>query len=164
MLDREHAWLACWNCRACHGGEPRRRQGIALGLGEAGATVHVTGRTIEEGQAAIPLPGTIDGTAGEVTRLGGRGIAARCDHRDDAQTRAVLDRIRAEQDGRRDVSVNNVWGGHEHFHDGSELWKETGFWTAPLARWDTMFGAGVRANYAASAMAAPLMIAGAERS
>ena len=53
-------------------------KGIALGLGEAGATVYVTGRTVEEGSA--PLPGTIGSTAEEVTRLGGQGIAVQVDH------------------------------------------------------------------------------------
>ena len=38
-------------------------KGIALGLGEAGATVYVTGRTVEEGKAAVSLPGTIYQTA-----------------------------------------------------------------------------------------------------
>jgi len=58
-------------------------KGVALGLGEAGATVYITGRTVEEGRAAVDLPGTIQQTADEVTQLGGRGIALRCDHRKD---------------------------------------------------------------------------------
>jgi dehydrogenase/reductase SDR family member 1 len=132
-------------------------RGIALGLGEAGATVYVTGRTVEEGRAAVALPGTIYKTAAEVDRLGGRGIAVRCDHRDDAQVAALVVRIRTEQ-GRLDILVNNVWGGYEHFYDGTEFWTETGFWTVPLARWDAMFAAGVRAHYVASVLVAPLMI------
>jgi transposase InsO family protein len=56
-----------------------------------------------------------------VTRLGGRGIAVRCDHRDDERTRAVIERIRADRDGRLDVLVNNVWGGYEHAHRPREL-------------------------------------------
>lgn len=134
-------------------------KGVALGLGEVGATVYVTGRTEQEGHAAIPLPGTIHQTAEEVTAIGGRGIAIRCDHSDDEQTRAVFAQIAREQNGRLDVLVNNVWGGYEHFNDGTEFWKEAGFWDAPLARWDTMFAAGVRAHYACSALAAPLLIA-----
>lgn len=133
-------------------------KGIALGLGEAGATVYITGRTAEEGQAAVALPGTIHQTAEEVTKLGGKGIAIQCDHRDDGQVEAVFQRIRSEQN-RLDVLVNNVWGGYEHFNDGTEFWKEKGFWTIPLARWDTMFQAGVRAHYVSSVFAAPIMIA-----
>ncbi|MBI4928907.1 MAG: SDR family NAD(P)-dependent oxidoreductase [Anaerolineae bacterium] len=132
-------------------------RGIALGLGEAGATVYITGRTIESGQSAARLPGTIQQTADEVTQLGGQGIALRCDHRDDDQVRAVFERIQREQ-GRLDVLVNNVWAGYEHYTDGTKFWEETGFWTMPLTRWDAMFQAGVRAHYVASALAAPLMM------
>jgi len=46
-------------------------KGIALGLGEAGATVYITGRTTEANQAAVDLPGTIHQTADEVAKLGG---------------------------------------------------------------------------------------------
>ena len=92
-----------------------------------------------------------------MTGLGGQGIAVHCDHRDDAQTQALVGRIRAEQ-GRLDILVNNVWGGYEYYHDGTEFWRETGFWTVPLSRWEAMFGAGVRAHYVASVCAAPLMI------
>jgi NAD(P)-dependent dehydrogenase (short-subunit alcohol dehydrogenase family) len=133
-------------------------KGIALGLGEAGATVYITGRTVEEGKAAVALPGTIQQTAAEVTQLGGQGIAIRCDHRSDNEVDAVFQRIRTEQ-SRLDILVNNVWGGYEHFNDGTEFWKEKGFWTVPLSRWDKSFQAGVRAHYVASVLAAPIMIA-----
>lgn len=133
-------------------------KGIALGLGEAGATVYITGRTVEEGNAVVALPGTIHRTADEVTRLGGIGIAVRCDHRNDQEVETVYQRIRTEQN-RLDILVNNVWGGYEHFNDGTEFWKEKGFWTVPISRWDAMFQAGVRAHYVASVLAAPIMIA-----
>ena len=132
-------------------------KGIALGLGEAGATVYVTGRTIDEAQAAVPLPGTIHQTAAEVNQRGGRGIAVQCDHRNDDEVKAVFAQIGNEHE-RLDVLVNNVWGGYEHFNDGTEFWNETGFWTVPISRWDSMFQAGVRAHYVASVLAAPLMI------
>ena len=133
-------------------------KGIALGLGEAGATVYITGRTIDASQAAVDLPGTIYQTAEEVAKLGGQCIAIQCDHQDDQQVEAVFGRIRAEQN-RLDILVNNVWGGYEHFNDGTEFWKEKGFWTVPLSRWDKMFQAGVRAHYVSSVFAAPMMIA-----
>lgn len=133
-------------------------KGIALGLGEAGATVYITGRTVEEGKAAVDLPGTINVTAEEVSKLGGNGIAIHCDHTNDEEVKEVFQRIQDEQD-RLDILVNNVWGGYEHFNDGTEFWKEKGFWTVPLARWDKMFQAGVRAHYIASVLAAPMLIA-----
>ncbi len=135
-------------------------KGVALGLGEAGATVYVTGRTVDEKDAAVRLPGTIGQTADEVTQLGGRGVAVRCDHRDDAQTAAVIEQIRAAHGGRLDVLVNHAWGGYEHFNDGvTQFWNEKGFWNVPVSRWDACFAAGVRAHYVTSVMAAPLMIA-----
>lgn len=132
-------------------------KGIALGLGEAGATVYVTGRTVEEGQAAVSLPGTIHQTAEEIDKSGGKGIAVRCDHQEDEEVRELFQRIQAEQN-RLDILVNNVWGGYEFYNDGTEFWKEKGFWTAPISRWDKAFQAGVRAHYVASVLAAPIMI------
>src|SRR5215510_5779306 len=98
-------------------------KGVALGLGEAGATVYLTGRTVEEGKAAVALSGTIHQTAEEVRHLGGEAIPIQCDHRKDQEVEAVFQRIRSEQ-GRLDILVNNVWGGYEFFNDGTEFWKE----------------------------------------
>jgi arylsulfatase A-like enzyme len=106
-------------------------KGIALGLGEQGATVYVTGRTERGGSPTTPLDGTVQETAAEVTALGGRGVAIACDHRDDEQTRQAVGRVVTET-GRLDVLVNNVWGGYEYFWDGTEFWLEAGFWTVPI--------------------------------
>ncbi len=133
-------------------------KGIALSLGQAGATVYITGRTVKEGEAAVDLPGTIHQTAEEVNQLGGTCIAIRCDHTRDKEVEALFERIGEEQK-RLDILVNNVWGGYEHFNDGTEFWLEKGFWSAPLSRWDKMFQAGVRAHFVASVLAAPIMIA-----
>lgn len=132
-------------------------RGIALGLGEAGATVYVSGRTEAEGQGPGGLTGTIHQTAAEVSAGGGHGIAIRCDHQDDAQTEALFAQVRREQ-GQSDILVNNVWGGYEYFADGTEFWKEQGFWDAPLSRRDSMFAAGVRAHYVSGVLAVPLML------
>ncbi len=132
-------------------------KGIALGLGEAGAIVYITGRTVEEGKAAVDLPGNIYQTVEEIASLGGRGIAVRCDHTNDEEVKDLFRRIQVEQD-RLDVLVNNVWGGYEFYNDGTEFWNEKGFWTVPLSRWDKSFQAGVRAHYVASLFAAPMMI------
>jgi dehydrogenase/reductase SDR family member 1 len=133
-------------------------KGIALGLGEAGATVYITGRTVEEGKSAVSLSGTVLQTAEEVTKLGGNGIAIQCDHRNDQDVESLFERIRKDQK-RLDILVNNIWGGYEHFNDGTEFWKEKGFWTVPISRWDSMFQAGIRAHYVSSVFAAPIMIA-----
>ncbi len=133
-------------------------RGIALGLGEAGATVYLTGRTSRTGDSPGGMGDSLQAAADEVTRAGGQGIAVLCDHTDDRQTRTLFEQIRNEQ-GRLDILVNNVWGGYEHFYDGTEFWLEQGFWDMPFARWDKMFDSGVRAHFTASALAAPIMIA-----
>ncbi len=133
-------------------------KGVALGLGEAGATVYVTGRTVEEGKSAARLPGTIHQTAAEVTRLGGRGIAVRCDHENDDEVEAVFRQV-MDQDGRLDILVNNVWGGYERFTDGSPYTRDRPFWEQPPSLWDSMHRTGVRAHYVASVCACPAMVA-----
>ena len=131
-------------------------RGIALGLGEAGATVYVTGRTVEEGASASKLPGTVQATADLVSEMRGVGIAVRCDAGDDAQIAAVVRRVEEEQ-GRLDVLVNSAWGGYERFTDGSPF-NPGPFWDQPLSLWDSMHRIGVRAHYVTSALAAPLMV------
>src|SRR4051812_28747578 len=127
---------------------------IALVLGEAGATVFVTGRTMRGAAAADGLPGTIEDTADEVTARGGRGGAVRCNHAHDEDTKALFERVRAEC-GRLDILVNNVWAGYEGYTFGIPMGP---FWEQPRGQWESMFVAGVRAHLVASQLAAPLMI------
>src|SRR5207253_2927817 len=87
-------------------------KGIAIVLGERGATVYVTGRSVRGEPTTLGRPGTIEDTAEEVDRRGGVGIPVRCDHADDAQVEALFDRIRNEH-GRLDLLVNNAWSGYE---------------------------------------------------
>jgi NAD(P)-dependent dehydrogenase (short-subunit alcohol dehydrogenase family) len=94
-------------------------KGVALGLGEAGATVYVTGRTVTPGAGPMGLPGTIGETADEISRLGGTGVAVRCDHTDDGQVEAVFERIDRERGG-LDLLVNSVWGGYERMFENNE--------------------------------------------
>src|SRR5688572_31067458 len=64
-------------------------KGIALGLGEAGVTVYVTGRTTQEGTDIDKLGGNIFTTAEEATAMGGKGIAVACDHREDSDRKST---------------------------------------------------------------------------
>ncbi|MBZ0302923.1 MAG: SDR family NAD(P)-dependent oxidoreductase [Anaerolineae bacterium] len=130
-------------------------KGIALSLGEAGATVYVTGRSHQDGEALGSLPGTITHTAEEVTALGGQGIAIPCDHRDDEQVENVFKRIMAEQ-GRLDLLVNNAWAGYEGYADNRHLPPDAPFWNKPISFWDENL-AGLRWAYVASRFAAPIM-------
>jgi NAD(P)-dependent dehydrogenase (short-subunit alcohol dehydrogenase family) len=127
-------------------------RGIATVLGEEGATVYVTGRSVRGGPTTLGRPGTIDDTAEDITARGGTGIAVRCDHTDDGQVEAVFDRIRTER-GRLDLLVNNAWGGYELSPDPSFP-----FWEIELRHWDLMVNAGLRATVAASRLAAAAMV------
>ncbi len=84
-------------------------RGIACMLGEAGATVYCTGRSVRGSPATPGRPETIEETAERVTGFGGHGIAVRVDHTQEAQVRDLVARVRSEQ-GRLDVLVNNLYG------------------------------------------------------
>ena len=125
-------------------------KGIALELGAAGATVYVTGRSVEPGR----LPGTVGATAAEIDEAGGRGVAVPCDHRDDAAVAALFEQV-ATAHGRLDVLVNNVYDA-----PGSARWLGRPFWEVPAEAWDRSFAIGVRSHYVASVLAAPLLLDG----
>src|SRR5262249_39383999 len=80
-------------------------KGVAAALGAAGATVYVTGRSAEAGEA--PFGATVFATAEEVTRRGGKGVAVIVDHSDDNQVRTLFERIE-KVSGRLDILVNNA--------------------------------------------------------
>jgi dehydrogenase/reductase SDR family protein 1 len=132
-------------------------KGVAIALGEAGATVYLTGRTENPSDATVPLPGTIHETAELVRQAGGTGIALRCDHTDDQQVKQVMDRIAGEQ-GHLDILVNNAWGGYQLKQRSSKSGFHTPFWKLQPEFWDTMQTVGVRSHYVTSVFAARLMV------
>jgi NAD(P)-dependent dehydrogenase (short-subunit alcohol dehydrogenase family) len=97
-------------------------RGIAVALGEAGATVYATGRSTREGRSEVDRPETIEETAELVTESGGEGIAVRVDHLDPAQVAALVERIDADN-GRLDVLVNDIWGAEHLFEWDKPVWE-----------------------------------------
>lgn len=124
-------------------------RGIARVLGDEGATVYLTGRTVR-GSSPTGRPETLEDTAEQVTARGGVAIPVRCDHTDDAQVRATFDRIRAER-GRLDILVSNAWGGYEITVEDAPVWQ------LDPAHLDLMLGAGLRAHILSVQTAAPLL-------
>ena len=114
-------------------------RGIALALGEAGATVYCTGRSTrkkarlharklsaEKRKKALPAdyydgrPETIEETAELVTARGGKGIAVAVDHLETAQVEKLIAKIQKEQN-RLDVLVNDISESAEH-EFGKTFW------------------------------------------
>lgn len=123
-------------------------RGIALVLGELGATVYVTDRETRAHRHS-DLGGAIEDTAEEITALGGHGIAIPHDHHDDPLP--VFDRVRSEHGGVDLVVANACNGNARPFHPGP-------FWTLAPEHWDEMLTVGVRSHLATATRAAPLLI------
>src|SRR4051794_4625687 len=134
-------------------------RGVAMGLCEAGSTVHITGRTTVDGESKgeAGLAGSIHKTAAEASALGGQCIPHECDHRDDSAVEKVFGDILARH-GHIDILVNNVWAGYERMVDHGEFTWPQPFWQQPRWRWDAMFTSGLRARYVSSQLAAPSMV------
>ena len=97
-------------------------RGIAVALGEAGATVYCTGRSTRERRSEYDRPETIEETAERVSAAGGTGIAVAVDHLVPAEVSALAERIDAEQ-GRLDVLVNDIWGAEGMFEWNKPVWE-----------------------------------------
>lgn len=85
-------------------------RGIACMLGEAGATVYCTGRSLRGQPSDKNRLETIEETAEMVTQRGGTGIYVQVDHTDRVQVRALFERVKQEQNGRLDILVNDLTG------------------------------------------------------
>lgn len=104
-------------------------RGIAVELGEAGATVYCTGRSTKNNPSDLNRPETIEETAELVTKAGGQGIAVRVDHTKEDEVKALFEKVKAEQ-GKLDILVNDIWGGEKLVEWGKpfyELDLEKGF-------------------------------------
>jgi NAD(P)-dependent dehydrogenase (short-subunit alcohol dehydrogenase family) len=131
-------------------------RGIALALGAAGATVYVTGRTVRDGPKPVDqATGTIEDTAEEVTRRGGRGIPVAVDHTDPEQVGALFDLVKRGHGG-LDILACAVWGGNERFLDAA--WKRH-FWEQPTEYWHEFLDAGPHAFWLAAHAACCIMAA-----
>ena len=93
-------------------------RGIATALGEAGATVYCTGRSVAGSPGMKNRPETIHETADIVTARGGRGIAVRVDHTIPAEVASLFERV-----GQFDILVNDIWGGDDLIEWGKKLWE-----------------------------------------
>ena len=154
-------------------------RGIAIALGEAGATVYCTGRSSRTARSANAAPSprdgdvrerpklwpaeyyanrpeTIEETAELVTARGGKGIAIVVDHLEINKVEKVVARIRTEQ-RKLNVLVNDI-------SESAEYEFGQTFWNMDLKRGFAMFRNAIHTHVITSRFAAPLMIETAKAS
>lgn len=128
-------------------------KGIALQLGENGAIVYITGRTLDSEKGA-EVGGSLRETAEAIEARGGVCIPVQCDHANDQEVQRLFDQVSREQEGRLDVLVNNA------FSAVNTLSENAGkkFWELPFTMWDSVNHVGLRNHYICTTLAAKLMV------
>jgi dehydrogenase/reductase SDR family protein 1 len=133
-------------------------RGVALGLAEAGARVHITGRTLEDGghPEGLPRTGSLSAVVQAAGVYPGTVIAHRVDHASDEETEGVVRKV-IDAEGRLDVLVNCAWGGYERMVEGDQFTWVDPLWKQPMWRWDAMMDVGVRSAYCGIRIASETM-------
>lgn len=153
-------------------------RGIALQLGLAGATVYVTGRTLQKKPDSVGS--SLEEVAHEIDKRGGICVPMQCDHSNDDQVKQVFDTIKDKENGRLDVLVNNAYGGvdvNEIVSNANtnkfrwQFWKDIydllneplmvsnrgKFYELEPNLWDEINGVGLRNHYFCTVYAARMM-------
>jgi NAD(P)-dependent dehydrogenase (short-subunit alcohol dehydrogenase family) len=91
-------------------------RGIARALGEAGAIVYCTGRSITGQPSPYGRRETINETAEMIVAAGGTALSIRVDHTIEAEVQSLFARVQ-EEHGRLDVLVNGI--------AGEDMWEIT---------------------------------------
>jgi NAD(P)-dependent dehydrogenase (short-subunit alcohol dehydrogenase family) len=125
-------------------------RGIAVALGEAGATVYCTGRSTRKRGATPGRTETIEETAELVNAAGGCGIAVRVDHTIPAEVKKLASVIKRRHKG-LDILVNDIWGGDALTQFGK------GFWSANLENGLQMLKQAIHSHIITAHFAVPLM-------
>src|SRR5438067_7864225 len=126
-------------------------RGIARALGEAGAVVYCTGRSVRGAPSPYGRPETIDETAEMIAAGGGKAVAVRVDHASEPEVQALVARIDRDH-GRLDVLVNSIAG------EEPMMRMYGSFWQTDLANADAILRQSLVSHIITSKHAAPLMI------
>jgi len=171
LISAVASFMAVWkvsakslaDCVACVTGATRGiGRGIALGLAEQGATVYVTGRSINPDVLTEKnLGGTLLDLVDEMNSLGGRGIAVKVDHKQDQEVKNLFEQIERDS-GKLNILVNNAFQVPSVNEDGEDIdsyeYLFRDFWEQPGWFWDQVIDVGLRSHYVASCYATPLLI------
>ena len=133
-------------------------RGVALGLAEAGATVHITGRTLRDGEhpEGLNRGGSLASVLEASAAYSGKVAAHRVDHSSDVETEAIVRKV-IGLEGRLDVLVNAAWAGYERMVEGDQFTWVDPLWKQPMWRWDAMMDVSVRSAYCGIRVAAEQM-------
>ncbi len=126
-------------------------RGIARGLAEAGALVYCTGRSVPGNPSPYGRPETIDETAQLIAAAGGKAVAVRVDHTNEAEVEALFDRV-LRNSGRVDVVVNSIAG------EDPMMAQWGSFWEADLSKGEAIFRQAVLSHIITAKHAAKRMI------
>jgi NAD(P)-dependent dehydrogenase (short-subunit alcohol dehydrogenase family) len=126
-------------------------RGIARALGEAGATVYCTGRSVKGQPSPYRRPETIDETAVMINEADGMAIPVRVDHTIESDVRALFRRIDRKHQ-RLDVLVNSIAG------EDPMMGQWGNFWQADLKNADAIFRQALTSHIITAKHAAPIMI------
>jgi NAD(P)-dependent dehydrogenase (short-subunit alcohol dehydrogenase family) len=126
-------------------------RGIARALGEAGAMVYCTGRSVRGNLSPYRRPETIDETAEMIVSAGGTAIPVRVDHTSEPEVEALMARVDRER-GQLDVLVNSIAGEEPMMKAGGSFWK------VDVRNADAIFRQGLISHIITAKHAAPLMI------
>src|ERR1700674_1020310 len=127
-------------------------RGIARALGEAGATVYCTGRSVTGKPSSYGRPETIDETAAMINAAGGSAVPVRVDHTIESEVKALFRRI-ARAHKRLEIVVDSVAG-------EDPLMKRYGYlWQADLTTADAIFRQGITSRLMTAKRAALAVMA-----
>ena len=126
-------------------------RGIARALGEAGATVYCTGRSVRGNPSPYRRPETIDETADMIVASGGAAVPVRVDHTVESEVEALFARVNREH-GRLDVLVNSLAG------EEPMMAQWNSFWKTDLTNGEVVFRQALLSHIITSKHAVPIMI------
>ena len=125
-------------------------RGIARALGEAGATVYGTGRSVRGNRSPYNRPETLDETAEMINSAGGIGVALRVDHTVEREVEELFARVVRER-GRLDILVNSIAGEDPLMAQWCSFWM-TDLKNAETALRQSLLSHIITAKHAASYM------------
>ena len=126
-------------------------RGIARALGDAGATVYCTGRSVKGQPSPYKRPETIDETAEMINGAGGTAIPVRVDHTIEAEVEALFARIDREHQ-RLDIVADSVAG------EDPMMGQYGNFWQVDLKDADAGFRQALTSHIITAKHAAPFMM------